>query len=127
MLSESTRKWKKRVNEAESDAVFYKKEAKDAHELIIELRAKLDRFEEKENEARLEAMDGKIDMKSQVQWLRGLVESLTVSPEVTKALTTKSIRFQEMDFRRMSQDRRDCEHKEKEWMLKKLEKKGGEI
>ena len=61
-----------------------KKELSYARESNIKLRAKLERYEDDEARENSQNMKRAVQLEDQVIWLRKLVESISVSPEIQK-------------------------------------------
>lgn len=96
MLSPITKKWQKSVQSRDIEIRGLKAIARDYEEKLARAEAKVEVFEDLARQQRIHKDFEENDFKSQIDWLRSLVERLTISPAVMKEITTRDIRMQEM-------------------------------
>lgn len=115
MISQSTKKWKKRVTELESSLGVARKKMSAYREDMIKAEAKLERYEADERRVQDGAAMEHREMKSQVEWLRSLIERIVIDPEVFKQEVTREVRMQELRERQYRLERKDREMRDREY------------
>lgn len=94
-ISESTRKWQKRLEEVER----HRKQMMQAHNVAVEenvkLKAKLERFEATESKQDQVDFGYRAKLEEEVGFLRDLVRDMMISPEIIKAHAKNEIRKDE--------------------------------
>ena len=109
MLSETTRKWKKRVQELERDVRLADREKETLNNSFTRINAKVELYEKQEREKRMNDMVEMHEYKSQVEWLRELVEKIVVPPAMMKELTTRDLRIEELHAQERNRRKREQE------------------
>lgn len=106
MISQSTKKWQKKVAELEHNNAIEKKERQYAQEKLIRAEAKLERFEGREKEEQHDFVARERRMEDQVEWLRRLVERLVIDPEVMKEESKSELRREQARNESFKRDQR---------------------
>lgn len=94
------------LKKAKSELEIKTRELAVVNQEKIELRAKLERFEEQEDRADGVALRDREELQSQVIWLRNLVEKLAIKPEVFAMVGKQERRRDEMHWRFEEQRRK---------------------
>lgn len=108
-ISETTRRWKNKVDELEARLERMKHIAQGNTHENIELKAKLERFQLKEGAMHRDMVSEARDLQDQVSWLRDIVEHLVIPDGAIKARVTKEIRLQEARNRQAKINRKEWE------------------
>lgn len=107
MISQVTKKWKKKIEKLEEALDKAQSINNQIHDETVGLRAKLERYEARESGDRQNMVSDRRELSSQVEWLRDLVEHLVIPPDAIKARTTKEIRIDEIRNRRMKEQQKE--------------------
>jgi len=115
-ISEATRKWQKKVKDLEADNGMLRVSRSAAQDQVKRLEGKLERYEKAEQAQDIVAMEHTRKLESEVEFLRGLVREMVVSPDTLQAIAKNEVRFQESR-------NRERRAQEKEWRRQENERR----
>lgn len=114
-ITEATRKWQRKVKDLETDLEMSRRSRTLHQDENMKLKAKLERFEERERQMAHADMMGREAMQQEVMFLRDLVRDLSIPADVVAAKGKNEVRFEEsrtrLDAIRQKQYRAEEAHR----------------
>lgn len=116
-MTEATRKYRKQIVQLQDDLLQQKKINVEVSKEIAKLQGKLERYQSAEVAGDHQNMVYRESLEEEIRFLRELVTSLTVKPEIITAKSKHEVRMGEFRSREEARHRKEMQRQEREWKL----------